>query len=85
MLFCMRTTLVLNDDLMRALKQRVATEGGTLTAAVETALRAYLRPPPRARQAYAFEPLSKRGRLRPGIDLDDRDALYRAMEDHDRG
>ncbi|MDX1394924.1 MAG: type II toxin-antitoxin system VapB family antitoxin [Gemmatimonadota bacterium] len=43
MYFCMRTTLDLDDDLMRAVKQRAAETQRTITSIVETALRELLR------------------------------------------
>ncbi|MBL8932396.1 MAG: type II toxin-antitoxin system VapB family antitoxin, partial [Kineosporiaceae bacterium] len=39
----MRTTLNLDDDLMRLVKQRAAAEGRTVTSLIEEGLRALLR------------------------------------------
>jgi hypothetical protein len=75
MLICMRTTLNLDDGLVREAKARAVAEGGTLTSVIEAALRAAFRAgddrPPRRRIEL---PLID-GRLQPGIDLDDHEAM----------
>jgi hypothetical protein len=76
----MRTTLDLDDALLRAAKRRAAAEGRTLTSLIEEALRAVLAPKPRRRTAYRLRLLTKKGRPVPDLDLDDRDALYERME-----
>lgn len=76
----MRTTLDLDDRLLRAAKKRAAEERRTLTRIIEDALRAFLHPSPRAGGAFRFEPLTVRARVLPGVTLDDRDALYERME-----
>jgi len=77
----MRTTLDLDDDLLRAAKAHAAKQGTTLTRFVETALAAALAPRPGAEQDYRLEWKTHRGRLMPGVDLADRDSLLDAMED----
>ena len=42
MVFCMKTTVELNDDLLRRAKQVAATEGTTLRALLESGLRSEL-------------------------------------------
>ena len=76
----MRTTVDLDDDLLAAARRRAAERGMTLTAVIEEALAAVLatRPAKDARFRLRWKP--HRGRLRPGIDLADRDALFDAME-----
>ncbi len=80
MLFCMRTTLDLDDELMRAVKRRAADTGRTMTEVLEDALREGLRPPSVAGDGYRFEWKTVRGTLRAGIDLADRNSLFEAME-----
>ena len=79
MLICMRTTLDLNDELIEKAKQQAARERTTLKAIVERALRGHLarRRPTRA---YRLQWRPERGRLQPGVRLDDRDALFDLME-----
>ena len=78
--FCMRTTLDLEDRLLRDAKRRAAHEGRTLTRIIEDALRQYLAPPVRPRKTFRLRLLTKKGRLVPGVDLADRDSLYERME-----
>ncbi|MBI5480773.1 MAG: type II toxin-antitoxin system VapB family antitoxin [Deltaproteobacteria bacterium] len=76
----MRTTIDINDELFRRLKRRAADERTTVRAVVEGALRALLEPRARARQTYALTWRTERGRLQPGVDLDDRNTLIDLME-----
>ncbi len=77
----MRTTIGIDDALLAELKVEAARSGRTLTAVIEDALRAELArlterratPPPEL-------PVSCRGRLQPGVDLDDNAALLDRME-----
>ena len=80
MFICMKTTLNLDDDLMRALKQRAAETGRTMTSLVEEAIREILagHSAPRTEE---FRWVTVRGRIQPGIDVADRDSLIDAMED----
>lgn len=80
MLSCMRTTIELNDELLRAAKQAAARERTSLRAIVERALRAHLARPT-AGDGYELRWRTERGRLLPGVTLDDRDALIDLMED----
>ena len=79
----MRTTLNFDDRLIRAAKSRAAQDGEPLTRLIERALRNYLEPPARREEPFRLELLTKPGRLLPGVDLDDRDALYERMEGRD--
>ena len=76
----MRTSLNIEDDLMKRVKKRASEAGITVTKVVEEALRAAVAgQAPRATGfSLAWNPVS--GRTRPGIDLADRDSLYDAME-----
>jgi len=76
----MRTTLDVEDGLLRAAKRRAADEGRTLTAVIEEALRHYLRPPRISGKPCRLKLLTKKGRPVPGVNFADRDALYERME-----
>lgn len=76
----MRTTLDIEDSLVRKAKKRAVEEGRTLTALLEEALRRYLSPRERPRQRFRLKLLKKKGRRVPGVDFSDRDALYERME-----
>jgi Bacterial antitoxin of type II TA system, VapB len=79
MLLCMRTTLDLNDELLREARRRAARDRTSLKAVVERALRTHLsRNPRRADYALGWRP--EEGPLQPGVRLDDRDALFDLME-----
>jgi hypothetical protein len=68
----------LSDELLRKARKRAADEGIPLRDVVEDALRRYLAGPTR-RGAYRLRWSSERGRLQPGVNLDDRDALFDLM------
>ncbi len=76
----MRTTVDLNDELLRAAKHRAARENLTLRQVFETALRAHLGPQGPGR-AFTLRWRTEEGRLQPGVRLDDRDALFDLMEE----
>jgi hypothetical protein len=76
----MRTTLDLDDHLLRKAKQAAAREGKTLTRVIEDALRERLVRTPRGKGTFTLRLVTKRGRLIPGVNLADRDALYERME-----
>ena len=79
MVICMKTTLNLNDAILKAAKRRAIEENLTLTRVLEDALHQYLRPPvPRGR--FRLRILTRKGDLVPGVDLEDRDSLYDRME-----
>ncbi|HSN91223.1 MAG TPA: hypothetical protein VLS93_08335 [Anaeromyxobacteraceae bacterium] len=73
----MKTTLVIDDGVLRALKQRAAAERKTISELVESALRLLLQE--RGKQ-HDLPPLPTfEAELLANVD--DRDALYRAMEE----
>ena len=77
----MRTTIRLDDALLREAKTHAAQTGRTLTAVIEDALRAALqrsseRP---ERPIPIFKPVRHSG-LQPGVDLSDSAALLDLME-----
>jgi hypothetical protein len=82
----MRTTIRLDDDLMRAVKRHALESGMTVTAVIAQSLRERLQRY-RDRASNPPAPLSLvttgEGGLRPGVDLDDSAALIELMEDGD--
>ncbi len=79
MLLCMRTTLDISDELFRRAKRRAATEGATFREVVETALTFYLSKGSR-KAPYRLRWRTESGRMLPGVQLEDRDALFDLME-----
>ncbi|MBI2895855.1 MAG: type II toxin-antitoxin system VapB family antitoxin [Deltaproteobacteria bacterium] len=75
----MRTTLDINDRLLREAKKRAADQGVPLREVVETALRDHLTRR-RRRAGYVLRWRTEKGRLQPGVRLDDRDALFDLMD-----
>jgi Arc/MetJ family transcription regulator len=81
MLQCMRTTVRLDDDLLRQVKQYAAEEDMTLTAVIHQALRELLARRRRlAEQERTPLPSFSGQGLQPGVDLDDSAALLELME-----
>jgi hypothetical protein len=78
----MRTTLDLDDELVRAVKKAAADSGRTMTDVIEDSLRETLLRPS-AKTPYRLKLPTFKGRLRPGVDITDRNALYDLMEDRD--
>jgi len=80
----MRTTVRLDDALMREVKRFAAERGESFTSVLEYALREMLarRESLRKRPRVRLPTFCGRG-LQPGVDLDDKDALFDLMERHD--
>ena len=74
-----RTTIALEEDLLRELKLKAAKDGVTLGALVNRMLRRGLRQPRRG--AFKFHLTTCTGPLRKGVDLDDTAALLDVMDD----
>ncbi len=77
----MRTTVRLDEDLLKAAKQHAAGTGRTLTSVLEDALRAELS---RAQEAPTAPPFHVRpidSGFHPGISLDDNARLLQVMDD----
>lgn len=74
----MRTTLILPDHVVRELKRRAARNGQTLSDVVAETLRRGLG---KDDAASRLPPLPTLPLGRALVDVSDRDALYRAMED----
>ena len=77
MVFHMKTTLNIDDQVMVELKREAARQGRTMSDLVETALRLLLRTP---RKPSALPPLPTFDGGGALVDIADRDALYQAME-----
>lgn len=75
----MRTTLDLNDELLRRAKELASKEGQPLRAVVEDALRRHLNPRPASSFRLKWSPAVK-GRVRPGINLSDRSRLLDILD-----
>ena len=73
-----RTTIAIEDALLRQIKLRAARDNRPLQAVVNDLLRAGLRTPPARRFVFRFPVWH--GVLNPNIDLDDRNSLWDAME-----
>lgn len=75
----MRTTLDIDDHVLREAKKLAAERGTTLTAVIESAIRETLRATLHTERT-ALEMPTVRGRRPPVSDVADRDALYERME-----
>lgn len=76
--YVMKTTLDLSDELYRQVKKRADDDDTSIKGIVEKALRLYLGGKIQGEYRFTWHP--DRGTLLPGIDLDDRDSLFNAME-----
>lgn len=74
-----RTTLKLEDDLLRRLKEKAAREGRTLQSVVNDLLRQGLTV--RRDTDYRLSLLTWEADPQPGVDLFDRDTLFDRMEE----
>ena len=77
----MKTTLDLDDALLRTAKERAAATGRTLTGMVEAGLREVLRADQAPRGRHRLKWIVAEGGPLPGVDVADRDALYGRMEE----
>jgi hypothetical protein len=77
----MRTTVRLDDDLLRDAKRHAAATGRTLTAVIEDALREALgrRRQQGSRRRIKLRTVGGSG-TQPGVDLDDSSALLDLMD-----
>ncbi|MYD92709.1 MAG: CopG family transcriptional regulator [Chloroflexi bacterium] len=76
----MKTTLNLNDQVLRQAKQRAARDGITLTRFVEDALRARLAGTGRRRSPFRLQLETVTGDAPPNVDIDDQNALYAVID-----
>lgn len=77
----MRTTIRLDDDLLRAAKRAAVERGTTLTAVIEDALRRALAPGAVASHEEVELPTFRGDGLQPGVDLDDSASLLDLMDE----
>ena len=78
----MRTTLKIDDTLLRKLKVTAAKTGQTLSQAAEEAIRAFLNPRRGPETKPVSLPVSKHDLgLRPGVNLDSNAALAETMDE----
>ncbi len=77
----MRTTLTLDNDVLKAAKRRAREQDRPLKEVINEALRLglALADAPSA-PGYTFRLKTVDGRLLPGVDLTDRDKLFELME-----
>jgi len=77
----MRTTLTLNDDVLRLAKKKAAEEERSLKEVINESLKLGLTfGSERARTSYVFHLKTVPGRIMPGVDLNDRDKLFDLMD-----
>lgn len=80
MLICMRTTIRLDDHLLRAAKKHAATTHRTLTAVIEDALREVLARATSERPDIELPISRKLGGAMPGVDLIKTSELLDSLE-----
>jgi hypothetical protein len=76
----MRTTVRLDDDLLRRAKREALERGTTLTAVIEDALRRALAPGAVVASEDVELPTFRGDGLQPGVDLDDTASLLDLMD-----
>ena len=79
----MKTTLDLDDRILRAAKLRADETGQTLSQLMENALRDHLATANSGSGDFRLQLLIKHGQPVPGVTVDDRDALHEKMEGGD--
>jgi hypothetical protein len=75
-----KTTVDIDDELLRLAKLRAAEAGVPLRAYIEDALRARLVPRPDQPASFKLDLPVVTGTAPPAVDIADRDALYDLME-----
>lgn len=78
MIFHMRTTLIIDDELFRRLKRLAAQENRTLSEITQEVLRRGLQQPGKPRRGAVKLPAFRMGR--PLVDVADRDQLYEVLD-----
>ena len=76
----MRTTLTIDDDVMKRARKKAAEEGRPLKDVINDALRFGLEAERGPRKPYRFKLRTVAGKTLPGVDLTDRDKLFDLME-----
>ncbi len=77
----MKTTLNLDERVLKRAKRLAANEGITLTALVEDALRARIAPKPRPALAFKLELPTVKGVASPVVDIADRNAVFDLLDE----
>ncbi len=80
MVFHMKTTLEIDENVMRELKKKAAAQGRTMSELVETALRMLLDERPGSKE---LPPLPTWDGGAPLVDVADREALYDLFDEDD--
>lgn len=75
----MKTTLNLDDQILKNAKEKAARDGITLTAFVEQALKSQLLQKAKGVR-YDFKPKVITGTRAPNVDISERDALYEVID-----
>ena len=75
----LKTTLNLDDQILKNAKAQAARDGITLTAFVEQALKDSLLKETE-RVSYRFRPKVVKGSRPPNVDISERDALYEVID-----
>ncbi|MGD9696059.1 MAG: ribbon-helix-helix domain-containing protein [Thermoleophilia bacterium] len=76
----MRTTIRIDDDLYREVKERAARSGRTIAAVLEDAVRTGLEPSGgRSPDRFEVRPFGSGG-LMPGVDLNSNDSVQEALD-----
>ena len=76
----MKTTLNLNDQILRQAKGQAERDGLTLTKFVEDALREKLMAGNDRRPPFRLKMTTVRGFAPPNVDVSDREALYDVLD-----
>ncbi len=77
----MRTTIRLDDELYRELKEKAARSGRTVASVLEDAVRRGLHAPEQRKAGrYVVRPMGEGG-LQPGVDLSSNAAIAEAMDE----
>lgn len=77
----MRTTIRIDDDLYRAVKERAARSGRTVASVLEDAVRAGMDPPAASVRRPAYEVrASGAGGLLPGVDVGSNASVREALD-----
>ena len=76
----MRTTIRLNDNLLKQLKKYAADTGQSMTGVIEDALREKFHRKKQGSEENLILPTFSGNGLKPGVDLDDSPALRDLMD-----
>lgn len=77
----MRTTIRIDDELYRAVKERAASTNRTVAAVIEDAVRVGLAPPEREERPGFDLKATGSGGLRPGVDLASNASVREALDE----